>query len=134
MTFDNRLVLALLGSRLRGLLGGSLIALEVTGRHTGRRYRFPVAASPSGAGLVVLPGRPDRKQWWRNLGSEPTVRLLRDGRWQPARATVLAPADPAWAGARAAYAAAHPHVDVPADTPLVLVTPVRKLTLERNPS
>ena len=79
--WHHRVVLAVLSSRLArnpaGVADGGLVALAVTGVRTGRVFRFPVEAAwwhPDR--LVVLPGHPERKTWWRNLGERPMVEVL----------------------------------------------------------
>jgi hypothetical protein len=111
----HRLVLALVASRLVHPAdrdgNGALIGLCVTGARTGRRFRFPVAAArPGPLRLVVLPGHPERKTWWRNLASRPELEVLVDGRWQQASAVVLRCGDPGWEATRAAYAHRFPGV------------------------
>lgn len=117
----NQLVLHLLGSPLRAVLPRTLVGLGVTGRRTGVVHRFPVQAAVGHDRLVVLPGRHERKTWWRNLDEQPEVELLRGGVWCTARARVVRPGDRRWLAARYEYAAARPDVTVPKDAPLVEV-------------
>jgi len=124
---QDRLVLHLLGSPLRRALPASIVGLAVTGRRSGAVYRFPVQASATHDRLVVLPGHPERKTWWRNLDDQPEVELLRGGEWCPARARIVRPGDPSWLATRYRYSATLPSVSVPADAPLVVVelSPIR---------
>ena len=92
--WHHRVVLGILSSRLArtpaGVADGGLVALGVTGERTGRVFRFPVEAAwwhPDR--LVVLPGHPERKTWWRNLEARPHVEVLLAGDWTPARACLL---------------------------------------------
>ncbi|MBA2953708.1 DUF385 domain-containing protein [Nocardioides sp. MAH-18] len=119
---SGRIVLAALRThRFRGL-HASLVGLEVVGRHTGRRYRFPVQYAVAPGGLAVVPAHAAAKTWWRNVTPEPTpVALLREGVWAPATARLLAPDDPAYRPAVAAYSERWPHTPVPPDQPVVLV-------------
>lgn len=119
---SGRLVLtALRTHRFRGL-HASLVGLEVVGRHTGRRYRFPVQYAVAPGGLAIVPARAAAKTWWRNVTPEPTpVALLREGVWAPATARLLAPEDPAHRAVVAAYSERWPHTPVPPDQPVVLV-------------
>lgn len=121
----HRIVLSVLGTRLVHPVDrdgdGALVGLCVTGSSTGRRYRFPVAAArPDADRLVVLPGHPDRKTWWRNLASRPDVEVLVDGHWQAAMAEVLRCGDPRWEAARASYVARFPRVQTSGE-PLVVL-------------
>jgi len=109
----HRLVLTVLGTRLVHPADrdgdGALIGLGVTGSRTGRVFRFPVsAARPDPGRLVVLPGHPERKTWWRNLDRAAALDVLVDGAWRPATGRVLRCGDPAWDVARSAYAARFP--------------------------
>jgi hypothetical protein len=123
--WHHRVVLAILSSRLArtpaGVADGGLVALSVTGTRTGRVYRFPVeAAWWRHDRLVVLPGHPERKIWWRNVEAQPNVEVLLAGDWTPARATLLRVGDPDWQAAREAYAARFPSVRAAGD-PLVVL-------------
>ena len=124
--WHHRVVLAVLSSRLArnpaGAADGGLVALAVTGVRTGRVFRFPVEAAwwhPDR--LVVLPGHPDRKTWWRNLAERPMVEVLLAGDWLPAEGSVLREADPDWCAARAAYGSRFRSVGARGD-PLVVLT------------
>lgn len=108
----HRIVLALLGRRRRPT-GPGLIGLAVTGTRTGRAHRFPVMAAPLGSSsLVVLPGHPERKRWWRNLRGGADVEVLDDGGWRPAVGHVLEHGSLEWSVARAAYRAKWRRADV----------------------
>lgn len=117
----NQLVLHLLGSSLGPVLPGNLVGLGVTGRRSGVVHRFPVQAAAGHDRLVVLPGRHERKTWWRNLDEQPEIELLRGGVWCTVRARVVRPEDRGWLADRYDYAAARPNVTVPKDSPLVEV-------------
>jgi hypothetical protein len=120
----NRVVVAVLASPAHGLLDRSLLVLRVRGTRTGRWFELPVtyAAEPS-VGLVVLPGRPGTKRWWRNLRDASPVDVLQDGRWRPAVGVVLRPDDPGYEAALAAYRRRWPRTRVPAGGPVVRVAP-----------
>ncbi len=130
----DRAVLALLGGtpgaptparRARGavrrILGRALIGLCVRGVASGRWVELPVMYAADGAGLVLRPGRPDRKRWWRNVRGTTTVAVLRDGRWQRAQAVVLRDSDPGYADALVTYGRRWPRATIPAGAPLVRV-------------
>jgi hypothetical protein len=121
----HRVVLRILSSRLArtpaGAADGGLVALGVTGTRTGRVYRFPVEAAwwhPDR--LVVLPGHPERKTWWRNLEGRPRVEVLLAGDWTHAHASLLHSDDVGWDLARRAYDARFPFVRAAGD-PLVVL-------------
>ena len=61
------LVSLVLRSPLHGLMSGSTALITVTGRKTGTAYTFPVQYVRSGDTVWIIPGRPERKTWWRNL-------------------------------------------------------------------
>ena len=132
--WHHRVVLGILSSRLArtpaGAADGGLVALGVTGTRTGRVFRFPVEAAwwhPDR--LVVLPGHPGRKTWWRNLEGGHRVEVLLAGDWLPAEGSVLPETDPGWSSARAAYASRFPKATAPGD-PLVVLT----LTRDQGPA
>lgn len=114
-------ILRLLASPLRAVLGSGVIALEVTGARSGHRFRFPVMVAGSASALVVLPGHHERKNWWRNLGQRPQVRVLIDGQWRSGEARVCAPRDPAWDAALATYRGRWPRLSISEESPLVLI-------------
>lgn len=118
----NRVVLALLASHRRPGLQRALIGLEVRGRVTGRWHRLPVQYAVAPGGLAVVPGRAERKHWWRNLDPSPTpVFVLREGVWAPASARLLSPGDPEYRTVGDAYQARWPRSALPTGQPLVLV-------------
>ena len=106
----NRVVIAVLGSPLRGLLDRSVVGLRVRGRVTGEVHTLPVMYAEDEAGLVVVPGHPERKRWWRNLREPGEVSLLRDGRWSCARACLLHSGDPGYDEAAVTYRRRWPKV------------------------
>jgi len=121
----NDVVLRLLTHR-RLRMGRALVGLDITGRRSGRHYRFPVQYAEDRAGLVVVPGQPATKTWWRNLADRPAeIGILLDGRWQRATAQVLQPGDLAYAVACATYQQRYPRPMI-ARGPIVRVDPVEK--------
>ncbi|MGZ4609129.1 MAG: nitroreductase/quinone reductase family protein [Actinomycetes bacterium] len=117
----NRVVLRLLGSPAHGALDGALVALRVRGRVTGRTFELPVQYAETEAGVVVVPGRPETKRWWRNLVDRAPVDVLLRGRWQHGDAVVLRPGDPDYDPAIAAYRGRWSRAHLPDDSPLVRV-------------
>ncbi len=104
--------------------------LTVTCRTTGRRITFPVMTAPLGrTSLVVLPGHPDRKTWWRNLDPHAEVGVLDEGSWTIARARLLRPGSLDFSVARSAYVARWPRVRVAAG-PLVVLDLRRVVDLD----
>ncbi len=92
---------------------GGWTGLTVTGRHSGRQFSFPVLAAPLGeTSLVVVPGHPERKSWWRNLGRSTEVSVLDGGTWREARARLLTQGSLEFSVARSAYDARWPHLRV----------------------
>ena len=87
--------------------------LTVTGPRTGRQFSFPVMAAPLGrTSLVIVPGRPDRKSWWRTIGPGTEVRVLDRGTWRRARARLLTHGSMDFSVARSAYDARWPQLRV----------------------
>jgi hypothetical protein len=121
----NRALIRLLSSRLHRIVDGSLVALRVRGVISGSLYELPVmfAEDSHGTGLVVYPGRPDRKRWWRNLRRPAPVSLLRSGVWQPASGELLPPGSVGYAEALAAYHRRWPRVRVGTQHALVHISP-----------
>jgi deazaflavin-dependent oxidoreductase (nitroreductase family) len=116
----HRLVLDYLVAR-RAPTSSALTGLAVTGTRTGDTYRFPVMAARLGSNsLVVLPGHPEHKRWWRNLRGGAVVQVLDRGTWSPAAATVLEHGTLEWSVARSAYRARWPRVTI-TDGPLVVL-------------
>lgn len=76
MTIVNPAVGALLESPLHRLLSRALILLTITGRRSGRRFTFPVQYARDGDTVWIVPGRHERKTWWRNLLEPAPVELL----------------------------------------------------------
>lgn len=131
ISVSSRAVLRLLGRSGTTRLGASLIGLEVRGRVSGRGLRLPVQYAVAPGGLAVLPGRPERKTWWRNVGTSPTaVGVLREGVWAPGTARRLKPGDAEYVDVLAAYLERWPDTPVVPDQPVVLL---RLGAAARNP-
>lgn len=127
----NRVVLDLLASPWRRGLDRSLVGLSVLGRRSGRSFRLPVQYAVDDAGLVVVPGRADRKSWWRNLGQPETpVGVLWSGDWVPGRADLLRPGDEGHAEALATYRHRWPRAHLPDSQ---IVVRIRYLARSGNP-
>ena len=116
----NPFVLCLLGSSAHRALGRSLVALRVRGVVTGQVFELPVQYAADDS-MVILPGRPEAKRWWRNLAEPAPVDVLLQGRWQHGEGLVLRPGDPGYDTAVGAYRHRWPRVRMPGDSPLVHV-------------
>jgi len=117
----NRLILHLLGSRAHRLLDRSLVALRVRGAVTGRTFELPVQYADANDGVVIVPGRPETKLWWRNLIDAAPVDVLLRGRWQHGDGLLLRPGDPGYDRAIDAYKRRWPRARLPENSPLVRV-------------
>jgi deazaflavin-dependent oxidoreductase (nitroreductase family) len=117
----NRIALDLLAAHRLGT-DERLVGLAVTGRRTGRVLRFPVQYAEHGDALVVVPGHPREKTWWRNLTDGPTpVEVLHGDGWSPATAEVLRPGENGHSAALAAYRRRWPRFESPAGQPVVVI-------------
>jgi deazaflavin-dependent oxidoreductase (nitroreductase family) len=65
------------------------IALETTGRKSGKARRTPLAATRLGPYVIVATFRGERSQWVRNLMSQPRIRYWLGGRARDAKAFVM---------------------------------------------
>ena len=129
----NRLALAMVAGR-HFRMHRRLVWLGVKTRHGGRLLRFPVQyavyrpdAGPGHRGhspieLVVVPGHPEHKTWWRNLtGGETSMWVLDGAGWHPARALVLGPGGPGYWATLAAYQRRWPHFVPAQEQPVVVI-------------
>lgn len=117
----NRIVLALLARRRFGL-DRRVLGLAVTGRRSGRVARFPVQHAAHGTARVVVPGRADRKVWWRNVAKDPTaVEVLTEGGWHRGTARLLLPGDAGYEALLASYRRRWNRFTPAARQPVVLV-------------
>lgn len=117
----NLVVLAVLGSKAHRLLGRSFVGLRVTGTRSGVEFSFPTMYAVVGEAVVVVPGHPERKRWWRNLRHGAFVHVLLDGHWQTGYGVVLTPEDAAYDAALAAYRQRWPRVPDLGGGPVVRV-------------
>jgi hypothetical protein len=83
MRLVNRVVRGLLGSPAHRLLSGSTCVVRYRGRRSGTEFSTPTQYARQGDGLVILVGRAEAKQWWRNFQEDRTVDVLVAGRWLP---------------------------------------------------
>jgi membrane protease YdiL (CAAX protease family) len=89
----NRFVALVLRSPLHPLLSRSLALITVRGRRTGREYELPVMYAREGDELILIPGDPERKTWWKNLQGGAPVRLRLRGQEIEAMAEAILGAD-----------------------------------------
>jgi deazaflavin-dependent oxidoreductase (nitroreductase family) len=85
----NPVMRGLLRSPLHGAMSGSMLLLTYTGRRSGRSFTIPVQYAREGNDIVVIPGRPQEKTWWRNLTDGGPVRLRVAGRDLAGKATAV---------------------------------------------
>lgn len=71
---------------IQRLVGRTFAMMTVTGAKTGRRYTTPVQYLVHGDEFVVLSQR--MRKWWRNIASEPEVKLRIQGRSITGRARI----------------------------------------------
>jgi hypothetical protein len=126
---QNRLVDGVLGSPVHRVLDRPLVALRVRGVVTGRTFELPVqyaaedssAVNAVGNAVVVVPGRPETKRWWRNLIEPAPVDVLLQGHWQHGHGILLHAGEPGYDTALGVYRRRWPRADIPPDSPLVQV-------------
>jgi len=122
----NRVSLAMVEGHRFGM-DRRMVGLGVTGRRTGRVRQFPVQYAEHDGELVVVPVRPERKSWWRNLAAADTsVAVLDHEGWRLATARVLVPGDNGHSAAEAAYRSRWPHVPLAGGQPIVLIARVAR--------
>jgi hypothetical protein len=114
----NRMVVRLLGSALRPLLGNAVAVLRYTAR-SGAQITLPVQVTHDRGRVVVLVGHADKKQWWRHFTTPAAIEVWHDGQWRCGTGTVVIGRD---GDAANAYRRAHPRLTVPANAMFVLVT------------
>ena len=118
----NRIVLGLLASRAHRVVDTSLATLRVTGTVSGRRFDLPVQYALGDQELIVLPARPETKQWWRNLRDPSPVDVLVQGHWAPGIGRALRPGDRGYGTGSAAYRTRWPRVRIGAADPIVVIS------------
>ena len=119
---SNPIVIALLRSPLHWPLSRSVLLITVRGRRTGRPYTLPVVYAKIGSTILIVPGDPEHKTWWRNLTDGPTpVEVLHGDGWSAATAEVLRPGENGHSAALAAYRRRWPRFESPAGQPVVVI-------------
>jgi len=117
----SRVVLAVLGSPTHRLLDRSLVTLRLRGAVSGRVFELPAMYATDRAGMVILPGRPDTKRWWRNLRRPAAMEVLLRGSWRPAVGVVLQPGAAGYDDAVATYSRRWPRVRAVGTGPVVRI-------------
>lgn len=82
----NPLVSLILRSPLHGMLSASLLLLTYHGRKSGKEYSLPVQYAQFDHTLVIVPGNPHQKTWWRNLSGGYPVEITLRGQSLSAKA------------------------------------------------
>lgn len=120
-SLTNRVVVAVLRSPIHIVLSKALMELRFTGRRSERLFSMPVQYARLGPDLVLYPGKPDQKVWWRNFEEPASVCVVLAGGEEERTATVVRPGDTQYADARDVYASRFKMVKLPAEAPLVLL-------------
>jgi hypothetical protein len=119
----NTVVMAVLRSPVHRLLSSRFALIEYVGPRTGLSRQLPVAYVRSGDEILVVPGHPERKTWWRAVDGRP-VRLVVGGRRLTGVARVNVPGDARHGELLGAYVRAT-DTQLPATTPVVTLTTSR---------
>jgi len=117
----NWLVAAVLRSPAHRLLSGSTLILTVHGRRTGLARTLPVQYAREGSQLVLLPGNPERKRWWRNLVGGAPVTVLLASQVRTCQAELVHPGSANFDAAATAYGRRFPRAAASARAAPVLV-------------
>ncbi|MFZ0325325.1 MAG: hypothetical protein WAN48_14495 [Actinomycetes bacterium] len=107
-TWVNRLVLGILRSPAHRLLSGALLEIDYVGRRSGTVYALPAQYARDGHRLVVWPGHPEKKRWWRNFTTPTDVDVRLQGAASRASGHVVGPGAPGYAGDVSCYAERFP--------------------------
>jgi hypothetical protein len=117
----DRIVSGLLRSPVHRMVDGPLLVLRIRGAVTGRTFELPVQYAAAEDAVVVVPGRPETKRWWRNLATAAPVDVLLRGQWRHGDGILLRTGELGYDSALAAYRQRWPRLDIPRDSPVVLV-------------
>jgi len=121
MKLRDRIVVTIVRRRPHGRLSRAVVVLRVRGRRTGDWHELPVQYAAGGRDLVVFPGHPEHKRWWRNLRDGAPVRVMTDGSWHGGTGRVVWADDRDYECALLAYCRRFPRVAVPLGAPVVLI-------------
>jgi len=117
----NRVLLRLLRSPFRRLIGSRICGLRFRGRVTGHVVELPVEYVRTGRRIVVLAGRGATKKWWRNFRTPHRADVLIDGAWRVATGSAILPGESGRDAAVASYRRAHPRTPADTSDPLVVI-------------
>lgn len=93
MGLGDGVVRAILESPARRLLSGSTDVVRYVGRRSGVEFSTPTQYARMDNDLVILVGKPETKQWWRNFRSDHDLDVLVDGEWLAMRGRAVIGAD-----------------------------------------
>jgi len=93
MSVANTVVETILKSPAHPILSSSLVLVRYVGGRSGQEHTLPVQYADTHHGLVVVVGKPETKQWWRNFTRMGQARVLLKGTWTPMTAHALSGAD-----------------------------------------
>ena len=95
MSFGNSVVAGLLNSPFHRLMSGSTDLIRYTGRRSGKQFTTPTQYAWAGEDLIILVGRPESKNWWKNFKTEGDIEVLIKREWLTMTAhTVIGNEDP----------------------------------------
>jgi hypothetical protein len=114
-SWSHAFVVGLLKSRAGGLLDRSLVVLRLRGQVTGRTIELPAQYAVDGDALIILPGRPAEKRWWRNLQEPSSVNVLVGGEWRTGEGRALTAHQNGYQETVKAYRTRWDRVPVPPD-------------------
>jgi hypothetical protein len=118
---SGRMVVAALRWGHPGLITRSVVGLRLTGRRTHRQLELPVMYAEDDDALWIAVGHADRKQWWRNVGDQPNVEVLRNREWRAGVAELVVAGDPGFEAGLACYQQRWPRIALGFSVPLVRI-------------
>jgi hypothetical protein len=96
MWFNNKIanpvVSLILRSRWHRWMSASVLLITYRGRKSGKEFTLPVQYVQEGNFIYIVPGRPERKSWWRNFRALTPVRLTLRGEELSGNGVLLDPA------------------------------------------
>ncbi len=83
--FLNQLMSSIIRSPLHSLVDKHIMLLEFQGRKSGKTYTTPVGYVRQGDELITFTDH----TWWKNLRTNPGVRIYMQGKWYQSKAEVV---------------------------------------------